>query len=245
MSERLAVKSNAVAVLEKQLAARAKKNQRGFVVLASATDPYISIEEKYEQSREFLKLFLKYQFPVHVITKSKLIERDFDLLHQIDAAAILPNDLKSKLKRGVIISFSLSTLDEKVALFLESGAPLPNERLQALKKCKEEGFLTGVNAMPLLPYISDTNEKLKEIFDAVKNAGADYLLAAGLTLFGNEAADSKTLYFKFIEKFYPQFIPQYQNLFGNSFYVARDYQSGLQQRLNLHFQKFDIRNSII
>ncbi|MCY7410520.1 MAG: hypothetical protein LH473_09615 [Chitinophagales bacterium] len=84
MNDRLTVKSNAVAVLETQLAARAKKNQRGFIVLTSATDPYISIEEKYRQSRDFLKLFLKYQFPVHVITKSKLIERDFDLLIEID-----------------------------------------------------------------------------------------------------------------------------------------------------------------
>ncbi|MCY7410521.1 MAG: hypothetical protein LH473_09620 [Chitinophagales bacterium] len=64
--------------------------------------------------------------------------------------------------------------------------------------------------MPLLPLISDTDEKLEEVFSAVKNAGADYILPAGLTLFGNEAADSKTLYFKFLEKYYPQLITQYK-----------------------------------
>ena len=44
MEAGLAVKVNALDLLEKQLAARAKKNQYGFVALGSATDAYIHHE---------------------------------------------------------------------------------------------------------------------------------------------------------------------------------------------------------
>jgi DNA repair photolyase len=47
MAERLSAKVNAPEILEKQLRQRTKKNEYGFIVLASATDPYMPIEEKY------------------------------------------------------------------------------------------------------------------------------------------------------------------------------------------------------
>src|SRR5450432_2884846 len=50
MSEKLSVKSNALEILDRQLFNRAKKDQRGFVVLASATDPYMEIEKSYKYS---------------------------------------------------------------------------------------------------------------------------------------------------------------------------------------------------
>lgn len=121
-------------MLDKQLHNRAKKNQYGFIVLSSATDPYLQIEKKYELTREALKLIAKYKFPVHIITKSDLIERDFDLLKQIDQAAILPAEL-SFIKRGCIVSFSFSTLDDNTASIFEPGATAPSERLIALEKC--------------------------------------------------------------------------------------------------------------
>jgi DNA repair photolyase len=84
-----------------------------------------------------------------------LIKKDLDLLKQIDANAILPEDLKQNPGRGVIVSFSFSTLDEQLARQLEPGAPSPQKRMETLKLFSDNGFLCGVNAMPLLPYISD------------------------------------------------------------------------------------------
>ena len=46
---------------------------------------------------------------IEVVTKSKPILRNLDILREIDRNAILPDDLKPKLKRGAIISFSIST----------------------------------------------------------------------------------------------------------------------------------------
>ena len=114
MAESLAVKINGAEVLDRQLAFRVKKDQRGIIALASATDPYLKTEEKYRMTESFLKLILKHRFPVLIITKSELVLRDIELLRQIDKQAIHSSDLSSKLNRGAIISFSFSSLSPAV-----------------------------------------------------------------------------------------------------------------------------------
>ncbi len=119
MAERLSAKVNAPEILEKQLRLRTKKNEYGFIVLASATNPYMPIEEKYRLTEKLLHVILKYKFPVHIITKSPLILRDIELLKEIDKNAILPDDLNESLRRGTIISVSISSLDKSVTEMLE------------------------------------------------------------------------------------------------------------------------------
>lgn len=46
---------------------------------------------------------------------------------------------------------------------LEPGAAPPIKRLEILQQLKEAGFLTGVNAIPVLPFISDTEAELEKI----------------------------------------------------------------------------------
>jgi DNA repair photolyase len=245
MEDGLAVKVNALEVLKKQLAARAKRNQFGFVAVGSATDAYIHHEEKYRLTEGMLKLLLKYRFPVFISTKCTLITRDIELLKEIDKAAILPIDLKDELKRGLIISVSVSTLDEKISNMLEPGVAPPLQRLELVKQLKQEGFLVGVNAIPVLPFISDTEEYLEKIIAAAKEFGADYVLVGGLTLFGNGTADSKTLFYKFLERYNASLLPKYQQLYGSNFYVSFQYQNELKERVNKICKKYNIRNSIL
>jgi DNA repair photolyase len=239
MEEGLSLKSNAL-----ELSNRAKKGQRGFVVMASATDAYMPLENKFKMSRSFLELFLKHRFPVHVITKSTLVTRDLDLLQDIDNNAILPPDL-ADLKRGVIISFSLSTLDKHVADKLEPGAPSPLERLETMKKCKAAGFLTGVNALPLLPFISDSPEQIGELIRVAKAHGADYVLAGGLTIFGTDKNSSKELYYKFLERHYPQLIPNYNKFYQSYYFPPKAYQARLKLVVDSLCDSYKIKNRIL
>src|SRR5688500_16449168 len=62
MDDGLAVKANALEILEKQLAARAKKNQYGFVAVGSGTDAYIHHEQKYMITEGMLKFSLNSAF---------------------------------------------------------------------------------------------------------------------------------------------------------------------------------------
>ena len=245
MDEKLAVKANALEVLDRQLAARAKKKQYGFVAVGSATDAYVHHEEQQEMTKGMLQLLLKHRFPVFISTKCTLITRDIELLKEIDTAAILPEDLKETLARGLILSVSISSLDEKVSHMLEPGAAPPLKRLELVKRLKKDGFLTGVNAIPLLPYISDTEEELEKIIAAAKEYGADYILTGGLTLFGTGIADSKTLFYKFLERYDSSLLPKYQQLYGSNFYTSFSYQNQLKEKAERLCKKYNIRNRIL
>jgi len=245
MNEGVAVKENAIAILEKQLRARATKNEYGIIAVGSATDAYLPHEAKYKLTESFLKLFVQYRFPVFISTKSTLIIRDIELLKQIDTNALLPDDLQNSLGRGVILSVSISTMDERICNMLEPGAATPTERLQIVQHLKQAGFLVGVNAIPILPFISDTEEELKKIIAAARQYGADYILTGGLTLFGNGIADSKTLYYKFLERYNAALIPKYDQLYKGLFYPPKQYQDILKVRSTKICQQYNLRTSIL
>ena len=244
LAEKIVIKKDAAAILDKQLANRAKKNEFGFIAVGSATDAYMQVEEEVGLTKELLQVILKYRFPVFISTKSELIKKDIDLLKQIDANAILPEDLKQNPGRGVIISFSFSTLGEKLAKQLEPGAPTPQKRLETLKHFSDNGFLCGVNAMPLLPYISDTEEEIEKIVAAAKQYGANYILIAGLTLFGNDERDSKQLVFIFLRNNYPYLLEKYEKMYGSVYYSSWQYQQELKKRGDALCEKYKIKNSI-
>ena len=243
MTERLAVKENAVELLDKQLALHAKKGRYGFVVLSSATDPYLQVEKELSMTRKLLEVLLKHKFPVHVITKSDLVERDFDLLKAIGDAAVLPFDLKGRFNTGAFITFSFSTIDNSVASIFEPGATLPAQRLKSLKAASKNGFKTGVSLVPLLPYISDSKEYLEKMYSAFYDAGAHYVMPASLTLFGEQPQDSKQLLFRAIERHYPHLLKSYQELFADPWQLNH-YHRELNERTTLLNKQFNILNRI-
>ena len=245
MDTGLAVKSNALEVLERQLQIRAKKGQHGIVLVGSATDAYLYHEEKWRLTEGMLKLFLKYRFPVFISSKSTLILRDIELLKQIDESAILPDDLKKTLGRGVILSTSVSSMNERVTDMLEPGAAAPMERLKTLQQLKQHGFLCGVNAIPILPGVSDTEVEMEKIISSASDHGADYILVGGLTLFGINPADSKTLYYEFLKRYDASLISRYEKMYGINFFPSKEYQEELKQRAERICTKYDLRTTIL
>jgi len=245
MADSLSVKINAAEILEKQLQFRMKKNQYGFVVMASATDAYMPVDQQYGMTRKFLELFLKYRFPVHLITKSDLIIKDADLLKQIDEQAILPDDLAVNLRRGAIISFSISSLDASVTDRLEPGAVNPQKRLETMRQMKEKGLLVGLNCLPVLPFISDSDEQIEEMIAAAKQYGADYVLVGGLTLFGTEPGSSKVMYRQYLERFHPHLVEQYKKLYRIYPFPPKEYHQRIDETVKRLCKKYNIRNSIL
>ena len=245
MGERIALKSNARDLLERQLKRRAKRGEHGIIALASSTDPYLPYEEGLAMTRDLLKIICAYRFPVEISTKSSLVLRDFDILKKINENAILPEDLRKKLKNGAIITTSISTLDEELAHTLEPGASSPQERLEVIRACKRAGFLTGVNFIPVLPDISDTEEALDTMIGAAKGYGADFVLVGGLTLFGDGPHDCKTLYYRFLDEHFPELVQKYRCLYRIFPYPHKTYSAELAKRASLLCQMHGIRNSII
>jgi DNA repair photolyase len=245
LAEKITVKQNAPEILDRQLANRAKKNQFGFIAVGSATDAYMQVDKELQQTRKLLTIILKHRFPVFISTKSTLIKRDIDLLKEIDQTAILPEGFPSSFPHRVILGFSLSTLDETIARQIEPGAPSPAERLETLHFCKENGLLAGVNAIPLLPFISDTDEELEKMVAAAKKYNADFILAGGLTLFGNEPAASKALVYRFLQRNHPDLLGKYEAMFKNNYYQPWQYQEELKKKVERLSKQYGIRNSIL
>lgn len=245
MNEKLAIKINAPELLEKQLQIRAKKNQYGIIVMSSATDPYLQIEKETGLTRKLLEVILKYRFPLHVITKSDLVIRDFDLLKEIKKQAILPPELEGKLSQKVFITFSFSTTDNAIARIFEPGATPPDKRLQTLMTALEHGFLSGVSLMPLIPYITDTSEQLDKMFSTFKEVGAKYIFPASITLFGNGATDSKMLMLRAIQKHYPHLIEKYERFFTASDQMPDYYSIAFNKKMKELMGKYGLQNGFL
>ncbi len=245
MERTLTVKANAPELLRKQLSLRAKKSQFGFIVMSSATDPYLQAEAETGMTRRLLEIILEFRFPLHIITKSALVTRDLDLLQRINKAAILPPDLQHKLAGGCLVSFSFATLKDEVAHIFEPGATLPSQRLLTLTEVKNAGLYTGVSLMPLLPFISDTAEQLENAFMTFSSLKVDYLLPATLTLFGSGRSDSKTLVLKAVAKHFPELLPRYQQYFASSQGMPAYYKSAFEKKVAALHRKYQLKAGII
>jgi len=245
MAEKLSVKINAPELLERQLASRARKNQYGIIVLSSATDPYLQLEEQQQLTRRLLELILHYRFPVHILTRSELVQRDFDLIAAIDRNAILPPDLEGRLPHKAFVTFSFSTLDDGIARIFEPGATPPSRRLKTLQLALEQGLYSGISLMPLLPFITDTAAQLDDMYRTFKTAGIRYIFPATLTLYGEERPDSRTLVLRAVEQHYPHLLEKYQQLFKDGTQLPLYYRQAFGQKNRELCRQYQLRNSLL
>ena len=245
LARSFAAKTNAPEILEKQLSRRAKKGEYGIIALATATDPYPPVETKLKITRRILEIILKYRFPVHILTKSPLATRDIDLIKKIDKAAILPADLKGKLKRGAIVNFSFSTLDPELAKIFEPLAPTPEARLNALKQCSSAGLMAGASFIPVLPHLSDSEKQLEQMIKTAKAYKAQFVFVGALTLFGNKPGFSKYMYYKVLEKRFPDLVPKYKSLYRIFPMPSTEYQKKLERKAEKICKRLGIKYKII
>lgn len=239
------VKANAAELLDKQLALRARKNEFGFIVLSSATDPYLHFEKETRLTRSLLEIILKHRFPVHIITKSDLVLRDVELLKEISARAIVPYDLRDKIESGLMVTFSFSGVDEAAAKIFESGATLPAIRLSAMKTIASHQIHTGVSLMPLLPFITDTAEHLEKMFTEFINADAKYAMPATLSVYGSRAGDSRTLMLRAVAKHYPHLKEKYDKWFAGSDELPSYYRDAFAAKMKELSLKYNLPDRII
>jgi DNA repair photolyase len=130
----IGVKSNIPVVLSKEL----KIKKIGTIGISTVTDPYQPIEKKYKMTRYCLEQLIKYDFPIHIQTKSSIINRDFDIISKIS---------------NVEIMISISTFNDYERKIFEPFSSSINERLNTLKFFSEIGIKTSVFLGPIIPTI--------------------------------------------------------------------------------------------
>jgi len=180
------VKINAPELLEKQLkSGLLEKIREDGVFLSSVTDCYQPLEEKYQLTRQLLKILLKHQIPISILTNSILVIRDLDLLKQF---------------REKSVGFTLYTLDDKMARIFQPKADSPTEKLKALKILHDNGIETYVHVGPYLPEITNLEEILKATKDRINFFEGETLNTRGAN-FTNLALILKSHFPKIFEKY--------------------------------------------
>ena len=139
-------------------------------ISSGITDAYQPVEAELGITRACAEVLQHYRFPVTVLTKSSLIERDLDLWSKVNQQS------------SFLLIMTITTLNEDVAAAFEPGAPTVEERLQTLQRFKDAGCRVGVLAMPLLPGLSDSEQSLHELFERLQRIPVDFIVPGGLTL---------------------------------------------------------------
>jgi DNA repair photolyase len=138
------VKVNAPEILKKEVEKRIAKNKpREPVCFGSISDPYQTLERKYEITRKMLEVCDELSYPVFIVTKSDLAVRDI---------AVLTSLAKRNL---VAINFTITPVRAKLLRKLEPRAPPAKNRFEAMKTLTDAGIPCNLYLSPIFPLISD------------------------------------------------------------------------------------------
>lgn len=221
------VKSN----IDKKLDQRFKRSRTllpDVIGPGGVCDAYQPIELEVENTLRILRVIEKHKYPVNIATKSNLITRDVDTLNRI------------AIDTWCTVGFSITTMDEELAHFLEPYSSFPEERLEALKQIKQKApnIQVGTYFMPIIPYLEDNEENLEAVIKKSKQAGADFILfAPGLTL-----RDAQAEFFikKLKESRYNHVVKPILNLYKGQIGPPKDYVHKMHQKLLALCQKYGI-----
>ncbi len=197
------VKVNAAEVLARQL----RRAKPGNITLGTVTDAYQPLEKEYGITRACLEALVDYDLPVSILTKSALVLRDLDVIKRL---------------KDVEVAFTITTLDDEVRRRLEPrSSPIP-ARLEALRALAEAGISTWAFCGPLLPFLSDSEAQLEEVFGELKRVGVGYVLVDSLNLRGAVWGRMR----KALEAHYPDLVEGYRALLAN----RKPYHEALMER---------------
>lgn len=192
------VKVNAPELLEQELA---HKRMRGTIGTGAMNDPYMPVERKLRMTRKVLQVIEKKEFPVHIITKSDLVTRDIDLLIGI-------------ARTYASVSFTITCADDELCRQVEPFAPPTSARLRAMRALADAGLQTGVSLMPVLPFITDSEDNIRAIVEKAAEAGSSYIIPAfSVTLRDRQ----RTYYYEQLDRLFPGLANRYRCAYGGRY----------------------------
>jgi DNA repair photolyase len=193
-----------------------KIDRKEWIAIGTATDPYQPAERRFGLTREILRAFASEKGrQLSVTTKSDLVARDAELLRFIARA------------NRIHVNMTVTTVDAKLARLLEPRAPRPELRLDAVRRIAGAGVQVGIFANPVMPLITDSEESLDAVAAAAKAAGATFL--SGGLLFLKPC--SKQVFFPFLEKQFPDLVPEYRRLFDSTAFLRGPYTDTVKERV--------------
>ncbi len=142
------VKINASSLLQHEV----RKKKVGRVWMSGLGDPYQPLEKEYALTRRCLEILSKRGWPVTIQTKSSLVLRDIELLRKF---------------KGLEVTLSIATADEKTRQLFEPNSPPLEERIETLLKLHSESIKTSAMIAPILPKVEGLADQLRGKVDNV------------------------------------------------------------------------------
>ncbi len=127
-------KKNILQEIEKECKRLNNSDQQ--VLLTFMSDPYNNLERELRLTRATLKLLYKYNIPCAILTKSKDVLNDIDIIKMFD----------NNIQVGMTLTFD----NNKDSLEWEKEASLPHERLNTLWQLKQNNIKTWASFEPVI-----------------------------------------------------------------------------------------------
>lgn len=201
--EDVEVKQNAVELLDNTLK---HKKQSCMIGTGSMADPYQPCENELLITRKCLEVILKRGFGATMITKSDLVLRDLDLLKEINH--------RSKC----VVQITLTCTDDVLSKKIEPNVCTTNERIKVLEILKQNNIPAVVWLSPILPFITDTKENIKNILEACVSTNVKGIVCFGMGMTLRKG--NREYFYDFLDKFYPPLKQKYINTFREDYQLS-------------------------
>jgi len=150
------VRVNAPAVLEREV----RRKRPGSVMLSSVCDGWQPLEKKHRVSGACVAILVDHGWPVRILTKSTLVQRDLDILADAEDADI-----------GV----TLTAAGEEIRRLIEPDASPTADRIRLLEDAAARGIRVWAFLGPFLPGLTDTPENIDALMGAIAHLPLTHL----------------------------------------------------------------------
>ena len=198
--DRVRAKKDEIEILNQELKSKRKK---GVIGIGSMSDTYNPFEKDYKITRKALELISYYNFGVSIETKSNLIIRDIDIFKEINK------------KANLILKFTITSADDTLSRKIEPNVCVSSERFKAMKQLSNHGLFVGTLLTPIIPFITDSEENIRNVIKLSYESGAKFVFSmGGVTLRENQ----RDYFFKQLDKNFPKLKRMYIKTYGNNFF---------------------------
>ncbi|WP_184574481.1 Rv2578c family radical SAM protein [Streptomyces zagrosensis] len=210
----IVVKINAVALLRRELAARSWTGEH--IAMGTNVDCYQRAEGRYRLMPGILAALLERSNPFSILTKGTLLLRDLELLRS--AAA----------RTDVGVSMSVGFVDPALWGTVEPGTPSPERRLGTVRTLTDHGIACGVLMAPVIPYLSDSPEQLRQTVRAIAEAGATSVTPLVLHL----RPGAREWFLTWLDQHHPGLRRRYDALYADGAYAPKWYQRRITRQVH-------------
>src|SRR5258707_904744 len=163
-------------------------------------------------------------YTIGIITKSRLIVRDLDVLTEVAR------------HNRLIVHITITTPDAVLARLVEPRAPRPDLRFAAVRKLRDAGITTGILCSPLLPGLNDGAKMLDEMGRRASEARASFFASNPLFL----KLCSRPTYLSFVREHFPALEADYRTRFADRDFSTPKYRRQMAELVSTVCHKYGL-----